>query len=177
MTEQISSGIELMFAGMGIVYLFLIMLVVAINLMSAVVLRYFPESLPKFRSEFSGIDKSTVAAISAAVHHYRSKHHWSFIAFDFYSTNDRVEIRAAGLRDDNKNGNKKQKKAFGYYRSCAAWRTSINSCNPLADWRHAAHLRQVGWNRVLVDGVLGWRYLWCLHQVFGRRSLGTLTLA
>ncbi len=75
MTEQISSGIELMFAGMGIVYLFLIMLVVAINLMSAVILRYFPESSPKFRSEFSGIDKSTVAAISAAVHHYRSKHH------------------------------------------------------------------------------------------------------
>jgi oxaloacetate decarboxylase gamma subunit len=51
------------------------MLVVAINLMSAVILRYFPESSPKFRSEFSGIDKSTVAAISAAVHHYRSKHH------------------------------------------------------------------------------------------------------
>jgi oxaloacetate decarboxylase gamma subunit len=75
MTEQIRSGIELMFAGMGIVYLFLIMLVFAINLMSAVVQRYFPGSLSKFRSEPSGLDKGTVAAISAAVHQYRNKHH------------------------------------------------------------------------------------------------------
>jgi oxaloacetate decarboxylase (Na+ extruding) subunit gamma len=74
MTEQISSGIELMFAGMGIVFVFLIMLVGAINLMSAMVQRYFPDASPKFRSESSGIDKSTIAAISAAVHHYRSKH-------------------------------------------------------------------------------------------------------
>jgi oxaloacetate decarboxylase (Na+ extruding) subunit gamma len=74
MTEQISSGIELMFAGMGIVFIFLIMLVGAINLMSAMVQRYFPDASPKFRSESSGIDKSTIAAISAAVHHYRSKH-------------------------------------------------------------------------------------------------------
>jgi oxaloacetate decarboxylase (Na+ extruding) subunit gamma len=75
MTEQISSGIELMFAGMGIVFVFLIMLVGAINLMSAAVQRYFPEASPKFRSESSGIDKSMIAAISAAVHHYRSKYH------------------------------------------------------------------------------------------------------
>jgi oxaloacetate decarboxylase (Na+ extruding) subunit gamma len=75
MTEQINSGIELMFAGMGIVFVFLIMLVGAINLMSVVVQRFFPEASPKFRNESSGIDKSTVAAISAAVHQYRSKHH------------------------------------------------------------------------------------------------------
>ncbi len=75
MTEQISSGIELMFAGMGIVFVFLIMLVGAINLMSAVVQRFFPEASPKFPSDSSGIDKGTVAAISAAVHHYRNKHH------------------------------------------------------------------------------------------------------
>jgi oxaloacetate decarboxylase (Na+ extruding) subunit gamma len=75
MKEQISSGIELMFAGMGIVFIFLIMLVGAINLMSAMVQRYFPDASPKFQSESRGIDKSTIAAISAAVHHYRSKHH------------------------------------------------------------------------------------------------------
>ncbi|MFA6053397.1 MAG: OadG family transporter subunit, partial [Methylobacter sp.] len=40
MTEQMSRGIELMLVGMGIVFLFLIMLVVAINLMSALVQRY-----------------------------------------------------------------------------------------------------------------------------------------
>ena len=73
MTEQINRGIELMFAGMGIVFVFLIMLVGAINLMSSLVQRYFPAA--KFRSESSAIDKSTIAAISAAVHQYRSKHH------------------------------------------------------------------------------------------------------
>jgi oxaloacetate decarboxylase (Na+ extruding) subunit gamma len=75
MTDQIRSGIELMFAGMGIVFVFLAMLVVAINLMSAVVQRYFPDGSTKFRNISSGIDKNTVAAITAAVHQYRSKHH------------------------------------------------------------------------------------------------------
>ena len=70
MTEQMTSGFELMFAGMGIVFLFLTMLVGAINLMSAVVQRYFPEvpvskSVPGITSD---IDKSVVAAITAAVH-------------------------------------------------------------------------------------------------------------
>jgi oxaloacetate decarboxylase (Na+ extruding) subunit gamma len=75
MTEQIRSGIELMFAGMGIVFMFLAMLVVAINLMSALVQRYFPDATAKIRSMPISIDKSTVAAISAAVHQYRKKHH------------------------------------------------------------------------------------------------------
>ena len=76
MTEQMTSGFELMFAGMGIVFLFLTMLVGAINLMSSVVQRYFPEvpvskSIPDITSD---IDKSVVAAITAAVHMYRKKH-------------------------------------------------------------------------------------------------------
>jgi oxaloacetate decarboxylase gamma subunit len=76
MTEQMTSGIELMFAGMGIVFLFLTMLVGAINLMSALVQRYFPEvpmskSVPGITSD---TDKSVVAAITAAVHMYRKKH-------------------------------------------------------------------------------------------------------
>lgn len=75
MTGLISSGIELMFAGMGIVFVFLAMLVVAINMMSALVQRYFPDGSTKFSNVSSGIDKSTVAAIAAAVHQYRSKHH------------------------------------------------------------------------------------------------------
>lgn len=74
MTEQISSGIELMFAGMGIVFLFLIMLVFAINLMSALVQRYFPEATAKIKNVSTGVDKATVAAITAAVHQYRNKH-------------------------------------------------------------------------------------------------------
>ncbi|ESS72034.1 sodium pump decarboxylase, gamma subunit [Methyloglobulus morosus KoM1] len=75
MTEEIRSGIELMFAGMGIVFIFLAMLVVAINLMSAVLQRYFPDRSSKLLFVSSSIDKSTVAAITAAVHQYRSKHY------------------------------------------------------------------------------------------------------
>ena len=76
MTEQIKSGIELMFAGMGIVYLFLTMLVVAINLMSGFIQRFFPEAKHEVRTLSGAIDKSTVAAISAAVHQYRRKHNY-----------------------------------------------------------------------------------------------------
>jgi len=76
MSELMSSGVELMFAGMGIVFLFLTMLVFAINIMSSLVQRLFPEAPPTATqiapTVASGTDKSIVAAISAAVHHYRS---------------------------------------------------------------------------------------------------------
>jgi oxaloacetate decarboxylase gamma subunit len=74
MTELMSSGIELMIAGMAIVFLFLVMLVYAINLMSFLVQRFFPE-LPKLPVHVStgGVDKNVVAAITAAVHQYRNK--------------------------------------------------------------------------------------------------------
>ncbi|MDO9270897.1 MAG: OadG family protein [Methylobacter sp.] len=76
MTEQMTSGIELMFAGMGIVFLFLTLLVALINIMSALVQRYFPEmpaskAVPGITVD---IDKNVVAAITAAVHRYRKKH-------------------------------------------------------------------------------------------------------
>ena len=76
MTELMSSGVELMFAGMGIVFLFLTMLVVAINIMSSLVQRFFPEAPAQVvtATVSGGIDKSIIAAITAAVHQHRSKH-------------------------------------------------------------------------------------------------------
>ncbi len=76
MTEMMSSGVELMFAGMSIVFLFLTMLVVAINIMSSLVQRFFPDAplMGATATVSSGIDKSVIAAITAAVHQYRSKH-------------------------------------------------------------------------------------------------------
>ena len=76
MTEMMSSGVELMFAGMGIVFLFLTMLVGAINLMSSLVQRFFPDIpvIGTATSISSGIDKNIIAAISAAVHQHRNKH-------------------------------------------------------------------------------------------------------
>jgi oxaloacetate decarboxylase gamma subunit len=76
MAELMSGGVELMFVGMGIVFLFLAMLVVAINIMSALVRRFFPDTpaLAVAAPVSGGIDKRTVAAITAAVHQYRKKH-------------------------------------------------------------------------------------------------------
>ena len=76
MTELMSGGVELMFVGMGIVFLFLAMLVVAINIMSSLVQRFFPDApaLVVAAPVSGGIDKSIIAAITAAVHQYRSKH-------------------------------------------------------------------------------------------------------
>ena len=75
MTEMMSNGVELMFAGMGIVFLFLTMLVGAINLMSSLVQRFFPDMpvMGIMPAVSGGIDKTVIAAISAAVHQYRHK--------------------------------------------------------------------------------------------------------
>ncbi|OQW79842.1 MAG: sodium pump decarboxylase subunit gamma [Proteobacteria bacterium ST_bin11] len=76
MNEMLSSGIELMLIGMGIVYAFLAMLIVAINVMSKLIVRYFPEMPAKFSDQPAGAgnDKAVIAAITAAVHQYRKKH-------------------------------------------------------------------------------------------------------
>ena len=71
MNELLSSGIELMLVGMGIVFTFLGMLVVFINVMSSFVQRFFPEN-PIIAQ--SGEDPRMIAAITAAVHEYRKKY-------------------------------------------------------------------------------------------------------
>lgn len=75
MNELMSSGIELMLIGMGMVYAFLAMLIVSIKTMSALVLRFFPE-LPagQHPGTHHGDDLGKIAAISAAVQQYRKKH-------------------------------------------------------------------------------------------------------
>ena len=77
MNEMLSSGIELMLIGMGMVYAFLAMLIVAINLMSRFVRRYFPDLPAQFPDQpvTGGDDKAVIAAITAAIHQYRKKHH------------------------------------------------------------------------------------------------------
>jgi oxaloacetate decarboxylase gamma subunit len=76
MNEMMSSGIELMLIGMGIVYSFLAMLVVAIKLMTTIVARYFPEMPDEFvtLNTAKTTEPLVIAAITAAVHQYRNKH-------------------------------------------------------------------------------------------------------
>ena len=63
-----------MLAGMAIVYAFLAMLIGAINVMSVVIARFFPEE-PIVEMPVTKVnDSATIAAISAAVHQYRTKY-------------------------------------------------------------------------------------------------------
>ncbi|NOT84438.1 MAG: sodium pump decarboxylase subunit gamma [Methylococcaceae bacterium] len=75
MAELITSGVELMLVGMGIVYAFLVMLIVAIHGMAALVARFFPERpVVTGRIASQVVDQKSIAAISAAVHQYRIKY-------------------------------------------------------------------------------------------------------
>lgn len=74
MTELLAPGLELSLVGMTIVFVFLTMLIVAVNIMSVIILRFFPEApgeVKKIASE--EIDSDVVAAISAAVHRHRAR--------------------------------------------------------------------------------------------------------
>ncbi|TDG13498.1 oxaloacetate decarboxylase [Seongchinamella unica] len=77
--DIVAQGVELMLFGMGTVVVFLALLVVATNAMSAFVSRYFPETQPapvagsKPSAAAASPDAEVVAAITAAVHQHRKR--------------------------------------------------------------------------------------------------------
>ncbi len=79
MSDLLMNGFELMLLGMGIVFTFLIILVVALNLMSRVAF-YFDageeEAMATATTQTMGKPENTalIAVISAAVSRYRSAH-------------------------------------------------------------------------------------------------------
>ncbi len=79
MNEQMAQGVELMLTGMGIVFLFLVMLIGAVKLMAYCVATYFPEEAPaspasKAVPPANVVTPAVTAAITGAVHQHRSKH-------------------------------------------------------------------------------------------------------
>jgi len=78
MTEMMNSGLELMLIGMGIVFAFLVLLIVMVNFMTLILQRFFPEQpvtvIPPSSASTRHTNAGTIAAISAAVHQYRNKH-------------------------------------------------------------------------------------------------------
>ena len=74
-TNLVMEGIKFMFLGMGTVFVFLIVMILAINIMSSIIHKYFPE--PHAVDEtVSGVgtqkdNKKIVAAITAAIAHHR----------------------------------------------------------------------------------------------------------
>lgn len=77
MTEALNAGVELMAVGMGIVFLFLFTLILTANVMSKLVQRFYPET-ETIKAKGVSVatattDEPVVAAITAAVHRYRSE--------------------------------------------------------------------------------------------------------
>ncbi len=73
-------GAELMLVGMGTVFAFLSLLVIATTLMSRLVQRYLPESEPAPATAATRVaagdeDAELIAAIGAAIHMHRSRRH------------------------------------------------------------------------------------------------------
>ncbi|MCK5829029.1 MAG: OadG family protein [Methylococcales bacterium] len=77
MNEMMNSGVELMLIGMGIVFAFLALLIVMVNIMTAVIQRFFPEDsvldVSPMTAPTSHTEAGVIAAISAALHQYRNK--------------------------------------------------------------------------------------------------------
>jgi len=78
--ELIAEGTSLMLFGMGFVFLFLAILVLATNAMSTIINRYYPQPVPATPSEpqvnagSSASDQGElVAAISAAIQMHRTR--------------------------------------------------------------------------------------------------------
>jgi oxaloacetate decarboxylase gamma subunit len=79
MNEEMTQGVELMLTGMGIVFLFLVMLIGAVKLMAYCVVTYFPEEAPaspapKAAALVNTVTPVVTAAITGAVHQHRAKH-------------------------------------------------------------------------------------------------------
>jgi oxaloacetate decarboxylase gamma subunit len=76
--ELMQQGIELMLYGMGTVFTFLALLIVATTVMSILVRRFVkPEPLPVTpvpRQRAAENDEQLIAVIGAAIHKYRSRH-------------------------------------------------------------------------------------------------------
>jgi len=81
MHPMVAEGFQLMLVGMGVVFSFLVLLVLMISLMSRLVTRYAPEALPVAaapRAAAAGartpnaVDARTLAVIADAVRQHRA---------------------------------------------------------------------------------------------------------
>ncbi|WP_193072877.1 OadG family protein [Pseudomonas sp. FME51] len=78
-SELLMEGVELMVLGVGTVFVFLILLVGFINLMSFAVNRCFPEAAPvvstpkRMAATAQPVDSELLAAIGAAVSQHRAR--------------------------------------------------------------------------------------------------------
>ena len=72
-TNLIFEGLKFMVLGMGTVFVFLVIMIMAMNAMSSIIHKYFPEVQPvEPKSNQADDKKKVVAAITAAIMHHRN---------------------------------------------------------------------------------------------------------
>lgn len=81
MNEAMTQGVELMFTGMGIVFLFLVMLIGVVKLMAYCVATFLPEielaqtsTASNQVTSVNAVTPVVTAAITAAIHQHRASH-------------------------------------------------------------------------------------------------------
>ena len=73
-TNLIIEGVKFMFLGMGTVFVFLVVMIACMNIMSSIINRYFPEpqlSEDTTTSNSQANNKKIIAAITAAIKYHR----------------------------------------------------------------------------------------------------------
>ena len=71
-TNLVIEGFKFMGLGMGTVFLFLIIMIVMMNLMSTIINKFFPEPQASAKAPIAKQDnKKVIAAITAAIAHHR----------------------------------------------------------------------------------------------------------
>ena len=76
MNSLLSDGFTLMWIGMGTVFVFLIVLVAATQIMSALINRFYPEKvfIPEDMNSVQAMDDETLAVIKEAIRAHRIHH-------------------------------------------------------------------------------------------------------
>lgn len=72
MENLIFEGFKFMALGMGTVFSFLIIMIVAMNLQSYIINKFFPEPVATPDSATKNNNKAKIAAISAAITHHKN---------------------------------------------------------------------------------------------------------
>ena len=70
-TNLVVEGLKIMLLGMGTVFLFIAMMIWAMNLMSTILTKQYPEANP-IETDDQIDNKRVIAAIVAAIKHHRS---------------------------------------------------------------------------------------------------------
>jgi oxaloacetate decarboxylase gamma subunit len=74
-TNLVVEGIKFMVLGMGSVFLFLIVMIFSMNIMSILIHKFFPEPKPAILDMENKVqdNRKVVAAITAAIAHHRQR--------------------------------------------------------------------------------------------------------